>query len=260
MMNKIKYQVAPGLENLETWIRNLPALFPDNGETIFKSRNEVKIFDVGEYQLNVKAFKVPNWINRFVYVYLRGSKAQRSFNYARNFLSLGISTPKAVGYLECLSFGLLNRSYYVSLHCQHDYTLREVLWYKVADRDEILRQWTRFTYEKLHLNNIYHLDYSPGNTLIKRFNHRYEFNIIDLNRMSFRKIDFEKGLQNFRQLDTDRLTLQLLASEYATLRGQDAGKAMRMLTEFDLKNKASRHRHAKFKKAIKSLFRFGRAV
>jgi hypothetical protein len=259
-MSKIKYQIAPGFENLENWIRDLPVFFPHNGETIFKSRNEVKTFNVVEYQLNVKAFKVPNLINRFVYVYFRGSKAERSFNYARKFLSLGVPTPKAVAYVECLSFGLLSKSYYVSLHCMNDYTLREVLWYKVADRDEILRQWTRFTYEKLHLNNIYHLDYSPGNTLIKKINHKYEFSIVDLNRMSFRKIDFEKGLQNFRQLDTDGLTLQLLASEYATLRGQDAGKAMRILTEFDQKNKASRHRHANFKKAIKSIFKFGRAA
>lgn len=260
MTKRIKYKLAPGFEGLDTWLKNLPEYFPGNGETIFKSRNEVKIFDVGEYQLNVKAFKVPNWINRFVYVYFRGSKAKRSFNYARKFSSLDIPTPQPIGYVECLSYGLLTKSYYVSLHCRYDFTLREVLWYKVADRDEILRLWTRFTYEKLHINNIYHLDYSPGNTLIKRIDKRYEFNIIDLNRMSFREINFEKGLQNFRQLDTDRQTLQLLASEYAMLRGQDAGKAMRILIGYDQKNKLSRHRHAGFKKAIKLLFRFGRVA
>ena len=85
-------------------------------------------------------------------------------------------------------------------------------------------------------------------------------NIIDLNRMSFRKIDFEKGLQNFRQLDTDRQTLQLLASEYALLRGKDTGKAMQMLIDYDLKNKRSRHRHASIKQTLKSIFRFGRAA
>jgi hypothetical protein len=257
---KIKYQIAPGFEHLDEWIRNLPEYFEANGESIFKSRNEVKTFIVGDLQLNVKAFKIPNWINRIVYVYLRDSKAARSFNYARKLSSLEISTPDAVGYLECLSFGLLGKSYYISLHCQYDFTLREVLNYQVTDRDEILRQWIHFTYERLHRNNILHLDYSPGNTLIKKVKDRFEFNIIDLNRMTFREINFEKGLQNFRQLDTDRQTLQLIASEYAGLRKKDAAKALKILIDSDRKNKLSRHRRGSFKKAVRSIFRSGRVA
>jgi hypothetical protein len=44
------------------------------------------------------------------------------------------------------------------------------------------------------------------------------------------------------------------------LRGKDTGKAMRILIDYDLKNKRSRHRHANFKKILKSIFRFGRAA
>lgn len=260
MINKINYKVAPGFEHLDEWIKDLPDYFPAKGELIFKSRNEVKIFIVGELLLNVKAFKPPNWINRIIYVYLRASKAARSYNYARKFYSLDISTPRAVGYLESLSFGLLGRSYYVSFHCHYDFTLREVLNYQVSEREEILRQWTRFTYQKLHLNKIYHLDYSPGNTLIKKVDSNYEFYIIDLNRMDFREIDFEKGLKNFRQLDTDMPTLELLASEYASLRGEDAGKAIEILIASDHKNKLSRQWRGSFKKALRSLFKSGRAA
>ncbi len=257
---RIKYQIAPGFEHLEDWIRNLPDYFADNGQSIFKSRNEVKIFDVENLQLNVKAFKVPNLINRFAYVYLRGSKAERSYNYARKFLSLGIPTPLAIGFVECLSNGLLRKSYYISLHCHYDFTLREVLNYRISERDEILRQWMEFTYLKLHRNNIFHRDYSPGNVLINRIDDRYEFNIIDLNRMKFGNIDFNTGLKNFRQLDTDHGTLQLLASEYAKLRGQDEKKAFIRLSIYDRKNKLSRHGRGKIKRAFKSIFRYGRAV
>jgi len=257
---KIKYRVAPGFEDLDQWMRNLPEYFPSNGKSIFKSRNEVKIFNVGDYQLNVKAFKVPNWINRFVYVYFRGSKAERSYNYARKFRYLDVPTPAAVGFVECLSFGLLSRSYYVSIHCRYDFTLREVLWQQVTDHEEILRQWTRFTYEKLHLNNIYHLDYSPGNTLIKKVDDGYLFNIIDLNRMVFKEIDFEQGLKNFRQLDTDQPTLKLIASEYAKLRGKDQGKALEILIHYNKINKLSRQRRGSFKKALRSIFRSDRGA
>ena len=260
MNKKIKYEIAPEFRELESWISQLPDDFSRSGETIFKSRNEVKVFRVGDYQLNVKAFKVPNLINRFVYVYFRGSKAARSFRYARKFLSLGIATPAAIGYVDCIEHGLLSKSYYISIHYKNEFTLREVLNYQVADHDAILRQWVRFTYENLHLNNIFHLDYSPGNTLICRKENEFDFQIVDLNRMRFGAIGFERGLCNFRQLDTDRQTLELLASEYASLCHKDAGKAMQILIGFDRKNKENRLRHAKLKKLIGSVFKSDHVV
>ena len=256
MIDKIRFEVAPEFIELESWIRSLKERFSVDGETIFKSRNEVKIFTVGAHQLNVKAFKIPNFINRFVYVYLRGSKAARSYRYARRFFSLGVPTPEAVGYLECIENGLLKESYYVSIHYNYEFTLREVLNYQVADHDAILKQWVRFTYEKLHLNHIFHLDYSPGNTLICRAGGSFDFQIVDLNRMSFEPISFERGLFNFRQLDTDRQTLELLAAEYASLCQKDEGKAVKMLIEFDHRNKVSRRRRGEIKQYVKSIFRF----
>jgi hypothetical protein len=254
---KIKYEVTPEFKDLELWISQLHFNFSGSGETIFKSRNEVKVFSVGSYRINVKAFKVPNLINRFVYVYFRGSKAARSYNYARKFLAFGIATPKAIGYVDCIEHGLLKQSYYASIHYDYEFTLREVLNYQVADHDTILRQWVRFTYEKLHLNNIFHLDYSPGNTLISRKENNIDFQIVDLNRMHFGPISFERGLCNFRQLSTDRQTLELLASEYASLCHKDEGKAVKVLIAFDRKNKATRHRHEKLKDLIRSVFRSG---
>lgn len=259
-MKKEKYRIAPNYKNLDAWVRQLPDYFANHGELIFKSRNEVKVFTSGEYQINVKAFKVPNWINRAAYVYFRASKAERSFNYALKFWLLGISTPEPIAFVECISAGLLEKSFYVSLHCPYDYTLREVLNYQIEGREEILRQWIRFTYEKLHLNGIFHLDYSPGNTLINKDLNGYRFNIIDLNRMTFRKIDFVAGLKNFRQLDTDLLTIAFIAKEYATLVGEDPLKAIEILKKFHLANVASRQRHLKMKESVRKFFRYDRDV
>ena len=160
------------------------------------------------------------------------------------------------GYVDCLEGWGLKKSYYISVHYRYEFTLREVLNYQVADHDAILHQWVQFTYEKLHLNNIFHLDYSPGNTLICKKGNQYDFQIVDLNRMSFGPISFERGLFNFRQLDTDRQTLELLAAEYAALCHKDEGKAMKILIEYDRQNKASRRRRGKFKKMIRSVFGF----
>lgn len=254
MKEKIKYQLAPGYEHLEEWVVNLKTTFAKDGETIFKRRNEVKIFEVGGGRLNVKSFKLPNFINRYVYAHVRGSKAERSFQYARKFLEMGIRTPEPVAYLNCMEGGKLKESFYVSLHLDYDFTLREVLLYKVSERDEILRKWVEFTYKKLHKNGIFHLDYSPGNTLITNLDNDYQFSLIDLNRMDFGAINFEKGLRNFRQLDTDRLTLELLATTYATLCGEPPVLAMKKLLGYDKQHRDFRRRREHLKKTVKKMF------
>ena len=247
MSEKIKYEIAPEFRELESWISQLPSNFSRSGETIFKLRNEVKVFNIGNNQLNVKAFKIPNLINRFVYVYFRGSKAARSYSYARKFLSLDIATPMAVGFVECTKNGLLTNSYYISLHLSYNYTLREALDFQVELRDEILRQWVRFTYGKLHKNGIFHLDYSPGNTLITKIDGQYHFSVVDLNRMTFGPISFEKGLSNFCLLGVDQATLRLISFEYALMRGEDTEKAAKIIVKIDRKRftKLEKREHLK---------------
>ena len=259
MKEKNNYEIASGFQKLENWVANMKEEFAQTGQTIFKSRNEVKVFEIGDKIYNVKSFKLPNLINKFVYVYFRGSKAARSFAYAKRLLSLDIPTPQPVAYAEYIHDGVLKESYYVSMHFKSDFTLREVLNYQVSERDRILRQWVAFTYQKLHRNGIFHLDYSPGNTLIRHDGDEYYFSLIDLNRMKFGEIDFEKGLHNFRQLDTDRQTLELLATEYALLNEKDPGLAMQKLLAYDQQNKNYRQRKIKWKNAFRKVIRFGRA-
>lgn len=259
MSKKIIFEVAPEFKELEGWVRELPNHFESSGETIYQGRNEVKVFTVGNFHLNVKAFRVPNWVNRFAYVYLRGSKAVRSFQYARKFLQMGVNTPAAVGWLECLDGGLLAQSYYVSLHLNYDFTLREALKFEDHLKDEILHQWVDFTYEKLHQNGILHLDYSPGNTLITKLNDNYQFSIVDLNRMSFGPVGFEKGLSNFCRLEVDQRIVRAVGSQYALLCGKDPARTADRMVEIyrqaDLKNKKWEH----FKSIIRAIFKCGRA-
>jgi hypothetical protein len=245
--SKIRFAIAPGYEILEGWVKALPERFMLDGTSIFKDRNEVKVFLEQGFELNVKAFKLPNLINRYVYVYLRGSKAARSFQNALVFLDYGASTPKPVAWVECVEDGKLRESYYVSLNYKTDFDLRAVLNRQVADSKNILAQWVRFTWSKLHKNGIFHLDYSPGNTLIQKVDGGYQFAVVDLNRMKFMSVGFEKGIQNFRQLDTNEENLRLIASEYAALCGEPAEKAIALLIGYDRSNKNYRRRKGAFK-------------
>jgi serine/threonine protein kinase len=248
---KNQYRIAPGFEKLEKWVINLPDFFPANGVTVFKDRNEVKVFEELGFELNVKSFKLPNLVNRFAYVYLRGSKAARSFQNALRFLDSGASTPAPVAFVDCIVNGQMKESFYVTLNYQHEFTLREVLNNKIPDKENILRLWVLFTWEKLHKNGIFHQDYSPGNTLIRQVEGKYYFAVVDLNRMKFTQVDFELGIQNFRQLDTNEATLRLIATEYATLCREPEEKAIALLLSYDQKNKDFRKRKGDFKRLFK---------
>lgn len=243
---KIRYEVAPGYEVLEDWLEHLSENYQTSGVSIFKDRNEVKVFTEKGFELNVKSFKITHLVNRFAYVYIRGSKAARSFHNARILLEAGASTPDPVAYVECISMGILGKSFYVSLQHHHDFTLRDVLDYQIPDRRNILIQWVYYTWKYLHKHGIFHLDYSPGNTLIRKEGDQYHFAIVDLNRMKFIPVDFGKGLRNFRQLHTDTETLELIADEYATLCNASPKVANEILLHLDRKNKKFRNRKDKF--------------
>lgn len=188
--------------------------FDKKGYSFFKGpRNEIKVLKKDDHTLNIKAFKRPNKFNKYIYVHFRKSKAERSFNYACKLLSQGIGTPKPVAFAEEVRGGALERSFYISEHLDYDFTLRDVDLTKEG-HEEILRAFTRFTLF-LHESNVEFLDHSPGNTLIKLNDGNYEFYLVDLNRMNFKKLNFSKRMKNFARLSQDKEVFKIMANEYA---------------------------------------------
>ncbi|PTS99617.1 Kdo domain containing protein, partial [Flavobacterium sp. HMWF030] len=85
-----------------------------------------------------------------------------------------------------------------------------------ADHDNILRQFTKFTFD-LHQKGVEFLDHSPGNTLIKKVTeNKYEFFLVDLNRMNFHEtMSFEQRMNNFRRLTPRKDMIAVMSNEYA---------------------------------------------
>ena len=68
--------------------------FKNSGKDfVIGQRNAIKIFEVEGQILNIKSFRVPNFINRIIYRYFRKTKAARSFEYATILMNKGIGTP-----------------------------------------------------------------------------------------------------------------------------------------------------------------------
>lgn len=182
-------------------------------------RNQIKLFELEGKTINVKSFKVPHFINKIAYKYFRKSKARRSFEYATALLQKGIGTPQPIAYFENYDFIGLKDSYYFSEHLDCDLTYRELVEIPdFPDHDNILRQFTRFSYD-LHQKGIEFLDHSPGNTLIKKNTEgNYDFFLVDLNRMNFHiSMDFDSRMRNLSRLTPKKEMIAIMSNEYAKL-------------------------------------------
>jgi hypothetical protein len=214
-------------------------------------RNTIKIIKEKDFNLNIKAFKKPNFINKIVYKYFRKSKAQRSFEYANKLLEMGVGTPKPIAYFENTNFFLFNRSFYVSEHLEYDLTYRELITdFNYPDHEIILRAFTRFTFQ-LHENGINFLDHSPGNTLVKKVGKEYEFYLVDLNRMNFGFMDFETRVKNFAKLATAKSMIEIMSDEYAKCTGEDYNSIFNLMWASTQKFQDKYYKKIRFKQTMK---------
>ncbi len=223
------------------FLLNIKSNFKNSNNSIHKARNELKIIDSNV----IKSFKKPLLLKSIYYTFTP-SKAKRSYLYS---LKLKEFAPKPVGYIEFYENGLLTDSYFVSKEFKYDFTIREVLLEKnFEDKKEILKEFAKFTF-KLHEENILHLDYSPGNILIKKVKGEYIFKVVDLNRMKFTTLSLVDKLKNFNKLWANDEDIDTIVGEYAKIINYDKKEAVMIAQKFNNKNKYIKN----FKKRLKGI-------
>lgn len=199
-------------------LKNILDTFDIVGDNLGEpGRNTIKTVKYKGIHLNIKSFKVPNLLNQFAYKYLRKSKAERSYKYAKLLQEKEIGTPAPFAYLVESNFWGLQKSFYVCEHVDYDLTFRELVQFpEYENHDKILRSFVHFTHQ-LHENNVLFKDHSPGNTLIKQTNDNYAFYLVDLNRMQFKKLSFKERMQNFSRLTPKVEMVKVMSEEYSKI-------------------------------------------
>ena len=245
-MSNYKFILNEEFKKFEYFLCSIKQFFKENSNTIHKARNELKVIEHENKKLVVKYFKIPHFINKIVYTFFKKSKAQKSYEYA---LKIKEFTPKPIGYIEFYKFGLLDESYFVSEKFDYDFTIREpLLDINFPNKNEIFKAFAQFTFD-LHENGIYHLDYSPGNILIKKENDNFIFKIVDINRMKFLNMDLEKRAKNFSKLWAKDEDLEFIAKEYAKIYEKNNEEFISKTISFSKKHKAVKN----FKKRLKGI-------
>ncbi|MDR2139985.1 MAG: lipopolysaccharide kinase InaA family protein [Tannerella sp.] len=208
----------PRFQAFDSFVRSIPDTFDREGLTIYKQRNEIKVFEVAGIAINVKRYKKPHLLNRIAYTFFRPSKAERSYHYAFRLQELNIDTPEPVACILIKKNGLLHLSYYVSRQAPYKHTMYEFGRGSIAGREFILQAFAGYT-ARLHEAGIYHRDYSPGNILFGHEKEEVRFCLVDINRMRFGPVSVGKGCAAFARLWGPEPMFRLLAEYYAKARG-----------------------------------------
>jgi serine/threonine protein kinase len=221
-----KLQINPKYQHFENSLLNIQNIFKTSQESIHKARNELKIVELGGIKCVIKSFKVPHFINKLAYTFFRDGKAKKSYLNAVKLMELEVNTPEPIGVIEFFKGGLLSESYFISVYEPYDFTIREVFHHKVNTYQEILKEFTAFTYD-IHQKGVWHTDYSLGNILVTIQNDKFKFSLVDINRMQFKTIPGYKGLTNFNKFwAKDDNDLVIIAKKYAKLANLDEKKAI----------------------------------
>ncbi|MEA2100199.1 MAG: lipopolysaccharide kinase InaA family protein [Campylobacterota bacterium] len=238
-------------EKFDNFLINIKKYFcKDTNVILFKKRNTIKIIEFTNTKYVVKSFKIPHLLNKIVYKFFRESKAKRSYENSVKLLELGINTPKPIGYSEFSSLFFFKESFYVSEFFDYDFEIRALFKDKnFSDRENILKEFTKFSVN-LHNKGVYHIDYSPGNILIKKVNGIYIFNIIDVNRMKFLDFDIDLRMKSMSKLTSNIDDNKLILKYYAEISNIDLSILEKKL-EFHLKAQAKYLKNKKQFKKIK---------
>lgn len=248
----ILVKINPDFQKFGLFIENLPQIFEEQGQTLRRRRNHIKVIEVGGKRINVKRYRIPPYFfNRIIYVLIRDPKAKRSYDYALKLKSLGFDSPPPLGYyLE--KKGLLLSICYLATEQEDDvYHLGEFENVSEAvSAEAILSEFGRYT-AALHKNRIFHHDYSLGNVLFRFEDGRPRFSLIDINQMSFYKPTFRRCYKCFHRLEISPEHYRVLVDSYADAMNYDKEKMYRKI----LYHRNNQSKLVESKRWFKSLFK-----
>lgn len=222
-------KISEAYTNSSEWIESLPQRFAHEGTVIYDKRNQIRVLAMPDGRLlNVKRYCVPIFINRLVYTFFRRPKAKRAYVNALKLSNLGVCTPQPVAYILEEKHNLLTCSYLITEQSPLKRNFYEFGEGSLAGREDILIAFAQFT-ARMHGAGVYHKDYSPGNILFDYIDGKWQIAVVDINRLSYGKVDMTKGCRNFERLWGNVPMMRLVATEYAQARGFDVAACRKLV-------------------------------
>lgn len=229
--------IHPAYSRLEEWLATVPDRFrSDEGQVLYRGRNEVRLFEVGDGRLVVKRFRRHDLLRRIIYSFFRTNKARRAFEHAAQLRARGFSTPHEVAYLEEKRCGLIRQVYYIC-----EYTSAQPIRPRLIEQEpfdeRLAADYARFV-ARLHEAGVLHRDLNPTNVLFTEHEGGHDFELIDINRMYFYDgpVPRAAAMENLTLFYWLTPAYRFILNEYAARRGwteTDIAEAIRVKERHD---------------------------
>ena len=231
--------VASEYEDLRAWLMQMPRLFDDNqGELLYRGRNQIRLFDVDGRKLVVKRFKRNDIIKAVVYTLFRKNKARRSYENAGLLRQRGFVTPHEVAYIEQRTAGLVTQVYYVCAYTDGE-PIRPRLIEQEPFDERLATDYARYV-ASLHESGVLHRDLNPTTVLFSENGApaAVSCELIDSNRMQFFDGAVPKAacMENLTLFYWLTPAYRFILDEYARQRGwseADVAEAIRVKQRHD---------------------------
>ena len=227
----MKILINPRYEHMRPFVERLtrPFFFARHGKTLHCGRNIVKLFETDGMRLVVKSYVRLSSFNRFAYGLLRKSKAMRAYPHAGRLRRLGIDTPEEVAVVEVRAGGLLQQSYFVSLYTDYESIRSATETFMQCEESKHVLDGAAGFLVRMHWAGVEHKDLNVGNILYRKEDDRYRFQVIDTNRMAFRRrLSMRRRLRNMRRLSCGAPAYLYILHRYAeVLRANANGVQLR---------------------------------
>ena len=229
----------------EGFIQNVPDLFSKGRRCIHKARNQIKVYEEGGIQINVKKYCIPPIINRILYsLGLRRPKAKSAYLNAVKLRQMGFDTPKPFGYIIQRKYGIINYSYFISEQLDMPRMGHE------CKNRELIKALAEYT-AKMHERGLIDKDFTANNILYSRDGENYRFALVDINRFKFKKkpVGMIQACQTLMKPLRSENKLKFFVSHYAECRGFNK----RFMTERVIFLRRKRNLYERIKKFLKKL-------
>jgi thiamine kinase-like enzyme len=243
-------ELNPAFESARGFLQQIEVHFASEKSSIHKARNTIKKISFESHDFIVKSFGVPNFLNQLVYGIFRDSKAKRSFQNAKLLLVKNIATAIPVAFIEKKQFGLIHKSFFIALKVDYDFDFHDINFERKKGVDNLFKQFAEFTYQ-MHSAGFLHLDYTPGNILIKEKGENFDFTVIDINRMKIGPISWSVGAHSLGRMYFKETQMKIIAKRYAELSKVTEAEVWDVIE--------NSHQAFEKKKKLKSILRFWRA-
>lgn len=224
----MKVIINPDFEKIADFIKSIPEHKFVSDNVYRNLRNTVEEVEYGGVKMVIKQFKKPTVLNRFVYSFIRPTKAKRSYKYSMILNGWGFETPKPIAYIEISKNGLFHTGYFISEYTDYKpiKEIEENINIEHPDPAR-LKEVVSFPVEfskycvSLHEHNFIHGDFNKENVLFKYSDGKFHFSLIDLNRARFNVHSKKRCFHDLSRLGFTPAMIATIVKNYCAIRNID---------------------------------------